>query len=83
MLIRLSEFDNIYERRCCESSFLFYHYSKKHQKQRVFSYFVTENKFGAATFFERLDCQGTFTFWKELYCLFHKSLLIFVNCEGH
>ena len=50
VLKRLSEFDNIYERRCCESSFLFYHYSKKHQKQRVFGYLVIENKSGAATF---------------------------------
>ena len=39
--------------------------------------------FELATSFERLDCQGTFTFWKELYFLFHKSLLIFVNCECH
>ena len=37
------------------------------------------------TFSECLVYQGPFTFWKELCCLFQKSLLpslTFVNCEG-
>ena len=78
---KVTEFENSYARWCCESIFFCnYHWSKWYQKQTVFNQLVIK-----ATFWSFFHILKTFAFWKELVCLFYKSILpflTFVNCKG-
>ena len=87
ILIRLSKFENSYARWCCENSSVFI-ITQSNNRNRDYSVIwlikisLEQLLFELGSFSERLVYQETSTFWKELYCLFHKSLLpsvTFVN----
>ena len=85
--IGLHEFDNSYAHYSVSSFFCNYYCSKWYQKHRIHNWLVEWNKFGTANFWVRYFFRASIlflvffseTFWKELVCLFCKSLLPFLT----